>query len=228
MRRTLQLGARRGLAGRRPGGSGAALPEFLTASVPATVVGAQLGGLPRRSAGTGHAGWDLPILQAGTLALVLLAATAAGTARLTTRLLIGPALRDGALHSLHRPKPPEPRRLPLSYGAALLVVAALGLRRDLLPTVVPPVTRHALLRLPGIALAALALGAQPPSPERGLLLAENQPYAERAPWTVLAPAAVLALLGALAVTAADGVRWPRPFGRAGARARHDLPTVPNQ
>ncbi len=58
------------------------------------------------------------------------------------------------------------------------------LRHALLPAVLPPVTRHALLRLPGVALALaslgfLGLGAQPPSPEWGLLLAENQPYAER-------------------------------------------------
>ncbi|GAB2809596.1 hypothetical protein GCM10027073_47630 [Streptomyces chlorus] len=47
------------------------------------------------------------------------------------------------------------------------------LRRSMLPAVLPPVTRHALLRLPGIALALaslgfLGLGAQPPSPEWGL------------------------------------------------------------
>ncbi|NUP15257.1 MAG: ABC transporter permease subunit, partial [Streptomyces sp.] len=92
------------------------------------------------------------------------------------------------------------------------------LRHALLPAVLPPVTRHALLRLPGTALALaslafLGLGAQPPSPEWGLLLAENQPYAERAPWAVLAPAAVLALLGALAVTAAGGAGSGRRSGR---------------
>ncbi|WP_461110209.1 ABC transporter permease subunit [Streptomyces calidiresistens] len=81
------------------------------------------------------------------------------------------------------------------------------LRRHLLPAVLPPVIRHSLLRLPGIALALaalgfLGLGAQPPSPEWGLLLAENHPYAERGPWTVAAPALALALLGALAVTTA--------------------------
>jgi peptide/nickel transport system permease protein len=101
--------------------------------------------------------------------------------------------------------------------AAPHVTAARGLgagRRHLLRrAVLPAVTRHALLRLPGTALALaslafLGLGAQPPSPEWGLLLAENQPYAERAPWAVLAPAAVLALLGALAVSAAGGVRRP--------------------
>ncbi|MDX2548282.1 ABC transporter permease subunit [Streptomyces sp. WI04-05B] len=290
---------------------------------------------------------DLPVLQASTLALVLLAALAAGATRVTARLLIGPALRDGGLSSLHRPAPPARRTPPLLYAGVLLGVVALGLPRDplaldtrarlqppswthpfgtdalgrdvlarvghgaldtlllataisaaalliglllglvprlsgplvdtvnaippvlaallvtavvgsggatpalavtavawaplaahtaallrqeratlhvtatrglgadrryvlcheLLPAALPPVTRHALLRLPSVALALaalgfLGLGAQPPSPEWGLLLAENQPYAERAPWAVLAPAAVLALLGALAVTAA--------------------------
>ncbi|MFJ6385998.1 ABC transporter permease subunit [Streptomyces sp. NPDC091972] len=301
---------------------------------------------------------DLPVLQAGTLALLLLAAVATGLAALTVRLLAGPALRDGALDSLHRPRRPARGTLPLLYGGLLAAVVVLGLPRDplaldtgarlqppswthpfgtdalgrdllarvghgaldtlltalaisvtalaagvllgllprlsgplvdtvnavppvlaallvtavagsgaatpaiavatvswaalaahtssllrqeratphlaatralgasrryllrheLLPAILPPVTRHALLRLPGVALALaslgfLGLGTQPPAPEWGLLLAENQPYAERAPWAVLAPAAALALLGALAVSAADGVRWPRRRAR---------------
>ncbi|RPF37668.1 ABC transporter permease subunit [Streptomyces sp. TLI_185] len=297
---------------------------------------------------------DLPVLQAGVLVLVLLGAVAAGAARLAARRLIGPALRDGALPTLHRPSAPvRGIRLP-AHGGLLLVVIGLGLPRDplaldtgqrlqppswthpfgtdalgrdmlarvahgaldtlllalvigavalvagvllgllprlsgplvdtvnavppvlgallvaavagsaaatpalavsavawaplaahtsallrqeraavhltatrglgagrwylmrngLLPAILPPVTRHALLRLPGTALALaslafLGLGAQPPSPEWGLLLAENQPYAERAPWAVLAPAGVLALLGVLAVSAGGGVRRPR-------------------
>lgn len=297
---------------------------------------------------------DLPVLQTGTLALLLLAAGAGTLARLTARLLVGPALRDGALQSLHRPTGPAPRATPLLYGAVLLGVIAAGLARDplaldtgarlqppswahpfgtdalgrdllarighgafgtltlasaisaaalltgvvlgllprlsgplvdtvnavppvlvglltvsvagsgaatpalavaavawaplaahttalleqeratthvtatkglgadrwyllrheLLPAVLPPVTRHALLRLPSVALALtalgfLGLGTQPPDPEWGLLLAENQPYVERAPWAVLAPAAVLGLLGVLAVQATGGVRLPR-------------------
>ncbi|MEU6919204.1 ABC transporter permease subunit [Streptomyces olindensis] len=303
---------------------------------------------------------DLPVLQTGTLVLVVLAAAAGGLARLVARLLLGPALCDGALQSLHVPTAPVPSALPLAYGALLLVVICLGLlrdpltvnpvarlqppslaqpfgadalgrdilarvghgalstlavalavsaaalvvgvllgllprlsgplvdtvnavpsvlagllitgvagsgpwtpalavaavawsplathtsallkqeratthltatralgagewyllRRELLPAVLRPVTRHALLRLPAVALALaalgfLGLGAQPPSPEWGLQIAENHPYAERAPWAVLAPAAVLALLGALAVTAAGGVRRPRPRPRTG-------------
>jgi ABC-type dipeptide/oligopeptide/nickel transport system permease component len=141
--RTLWLGARQRLGERRAGGGGsavlAALPEFLTASVLATVVGVQLGRLPAL-------GW---------------------------------------------------------YGPRWTVLPGLAL---------------------GLAsLAFLGLGAQPPAPEWGLLLAENQPYAERAPWAVLAPAAVLALLGALAVTAAGGVRRPRRN-----RAPSDVPQQPSR
>jgi len=301
---------------------------------------------------------DLPVLQAGTLVLIVFATAAGGLARLAARLLLGPALRDGELPSLHRPSGQPARALPLLYGAVLLAVVAIGalrdpmaldpmarldapswqhpfgtdalgrdllarvghgalttlalalavsacalavglllgmvprlsgglvetanavppvlagllvagtagagpytpalavaavawaplaahtaalltqeraathlaatralgagrrhlLRRHLLPAVLSPVTRHALLRLPAVALALaslgfLGLGAQPPSPEWGRLLAENHPYAERAPWAVLTPAAALALLGVVAVTSAGGVRWP------GRRAR---------
>ncbi|MBD3007069.1 ABC transporter permease subunit [Streptomyces sp. 5-10] len=297
---------------------------------------------------------DLPMLQACALVLILLAAAAGGLARLAARLLLGPALRDGALPSLDRPTAPSARAIPLLYAALLLAVVVLGalrdplavhtaarltapswahpfgtdalgrdllarvghgalstlalavavsaaalvagvllglvprlsgglaetvnavppvlagllvagaagrgpytpalavaavawaplathtsallrqqraaahlaatralgasrrhlLRRHILPAVLPPIVRHALLRLPSVALALaalgfLGLGAQPPSPEWGRLLAENHPYAERAPWAVLAPAAALALLGLLAVTASGGVRWPR-------------------
>ncbi|MFM9445851.1 ABC transporter permease subunit [Streptomyces acidiscabies] len=309
---------------------------------------------------------DLPVLQAGTLALVLFAALVTGAARLAARPLLGPALRDGALPTLHRPDPPARRLPPLLYGgllaavvaaglprdplavdttrrlrspsaahpfgtdalgrdllarvahgaldtlllaggislaayvigvllglvprlsaplvdtvnavppvlAALLVAAVWGsgtstpalavtvvawaplaahtsallaqekaavhlastralgagrvhlLRRALLPAILPPVARHAALRLPGNALALatlgfLGLGAQPPSPEWGLLLAENQPYAERAPWAVLAPAAALAVLGALAVTA-GGLRGRRTSGPGDPR----IPELP--
>nr|WP_206315797.1 ABC transporter permease subunit [Streptomyces sp. C1-2] len=450
--RTLGLGSRRRLGGRRPGGSGSAvlasLPEFLVATVLASVVGVQLGWLPAlgwygpqwmvlpalalglpagavlgrmlddllpaafaepwasaaAARGTPPASiarqalrrcvpgllpnlglfvvgltggsvaveqifdipglgrlnlraalaQDIPVLQTGTLVLLALAALTAGLTRCGMRWLIGPALRDGALHSLHRPAPPAPRAVPLLYGLLLTAVITLGLsrapltldtaarlqapsashpfgtdalgrdvlarvahgalttlgtalavsaaalltgvllgllprlsgplvdtvnavppvlvallvtgvagsgpstpalaaaavawaplaahtsallrqeratlhltatralgagpwyllRHELLPAVLPPVVRHALLRLPGVALSLaalgfLGLGAQPPSPEWGRLLAENQPYVERAPWAVLAPATALALLGALAVTAAGGVRLPR-------------------
>ncbi|ENG6106374.1 ABC transporter permease subunit [Serratia liquefaciens] len=78
----------------------------------------------------------------------------------------------------------------------------------LLPALWVPLLRHAMLRLPGIALALaalgfLGLGPQPPSAEWGLVLAEGMPYIERAPWGVLAPAVALVLLAVLAVTLAN-------------------------
>ncbi|MEV6650038.1 ABC transporter permease subunit [Streptomyces sp. NPDC051219] len=81
------------------------------------------------------------------------------------------------------------------------------LTRHVLPSVAGPVVRHAVLRLPGIALALaslgfLGLGAQPPAPEWGLLLDESRAYMERAPWAALAPAGALALLAGLAVSLA--------------------------
>ncbi|NEC64357.1 ABC transporter permease subunit, partial [Streptomyces sp. SID9727] len=92
------------------------------------------------------------------------------------------------------------------------------LRRHLLPGVLPPVVRHAVLRVPALALALaslgfLGLGTAPPSPEWGRMLSENLPYAERAPWPVLAPAAALAALGVLTVLTAAAVR-----GRTGRNA----------
>ncbi|MGY0063805.1 ABC transporter permease subunit [Streptomyces sp. LZ34] len=92
------------------------------------------------------------------------------------------------------------------------------LTRHILPAVAGPVARHAVLRLPGIALALaslgfLGLGAQPPAPEWGLMLDESRLYVERAPWAALAPALALALLAGLAVSLSTaGMRTRRSTG----------------
>ncbi|MFI7641160.1 ABC transporter permease subunit [Nonomuraea sp. NPDC049400] len=87
------------------------------------------------------------------------------------------------------------------------------LTRHVLPAVAGPIARHAVLRLPGVALALaslgfLGLGAQPPAPEWGLTLAESLPYVERAPWAALVPAGMLLLLAALAVSLSTLRRGP--------------------
>jgi ABC-type dipeptide/oligopeptide/nickel transport system permease subunit/ABC-type dipeptide/oligopeptide/nickel transport system permease component len=89
------------------------------------------------------------------------------------------------------------------------------LRHHLLPAVLPSVLRNALLRLPTAVLVLaslgfLGLGEQPPTPEWGRLLSENQPYVELAPWTVLGPAGALVLLSVLAVS---GTALGRSRGR---------------
>jgi peptide/nickel transport system permease protein len=73
------------------------------------------------------------------------------------------------------------------------------LRYYLLPYVLPPLIRHALLRLPVITLSLtslsfIGLGAKPPEPEWGLLIAENLPYIERSSVGVIAPIAGLVML----------------------------------
>lgn len=118
------------------------------------------------------------------------------------------AAHTSALYAQERAAPHIGAARALGAGRAHL------LRRHVLPGVLPPVVRHAVLRVPAIALALaslgfLGLGTAPPSPEWGRMLSENLPYAERAPWAVLAPAAALAALGATAVLAAAAVRGVR-------------------
>lgn len=102
------------------------------------------------------------------------------------------------------------------------------LLRYVLPAILGPVFRHAMLRIPGIALALaslgfLGLGPRQPTPEWGLILAEGINYVERAPWTVAAPAAALVLTSVLAVSL-SGLNWNRRRGNPGndapIRERH--------
>jgi peptide/nickel transport system permease protein len=198
----------------------------LTVSAAALVMGVLLGLLPRLSRPMADTVNAVPAVLAG-----LLVTGIAGSGPWTPALAVA-AVAWSPL-ATHTSALLEQERATTH----LIATRALGagpwylLTRELLPAVLPPVIRHAVLRLPGIALSLaalgfLGLGSQPPSPEWGLLLAENQPYAERAPWAVLTPAAVLALLGALAVTAAGGVRRPRLKPRS--RTRPDRPAQQEQ
>lgn len=98
-----------------------------------------------------------------------------------------------------------------SYISILPVLGAGWLRQNLFyvfPALIGPLFRHAMLRLPGISLALaslgfLGLGASPPEPEWGSVLAEGMPYLERAYWVVLAPASALAILSVMGVSLAS-------------------------
>ncbi|MDB6178240.1 ABC transporter permease subunit [Paracoccus sp. Z330] len=102
----------------------------------------------------------------------------------------------------------ETRAQPHVQIAPVLGVGPLQLLpRSILPAITGPVLRHAMLRLPGNALALaalgfLGLGPKPPSPDWGLILADGLPYVERAPFAVLAPVAALALMSVLGVSLA--------------------------
>jgi ABC-type dipeptide/oligopeptide/nickel transport system permease subunit/ABC-type antimicrobial peptide transport system permease subunit len=177
------------------------------------LAGLALGFLPGVAAGAADIANALPPVIVGIL-VAAAAGPGTGGAALAVGLISWPPLAAHAAALVRE----------VRASAFLTAQRAIGatpwwiLTRHVLPSVAAPVARHALLRLPGIALALaslgfLGLGAPPPAPEWGLLLDESRAYVERAPWAALAPAIALVLLAALAVTAAayaQGRRTSRP------------------
>ncbi|MFD7325851.1 ABC transporter permease subunit [Streptomyces sp. NPDC059875] len=159
-----------------------------------------LGFLPNVASGLADIANAVPPVVAGIL---VGAATGPGTgaAALAVTLVSWPPLAAHAAALTQEIRASGFLLAQRAMGASPLWI----LGRHVLPSVAAPVARHAVLRLPGIALALaslgfLGLGAQPPSPEWGLLLDESADYVERAPVAALAPAVALALLAALAVS----------------------------
>ncbi|MFF6776882.1 ABC transporter permease subunit [Streptomyces sp. NPDC012637] len=163
------------------------------------LVGLALGVLPGVAAGFADVANALPPVLTG---LLVAAATGPGTgaAALAVTLVSWPPLAAHAAALVQEARASRFLVAQRAIGAGPLWVWT----RHVLPSVAGPVARHAVLRLPGVVLALaslgfLGLGAQPPSPEWGLLLDESADYVERAPVAALAPAVALALLAALAV-----------------------------
>lgn len=196
-----------------------------------------LGFLPSVASGASDIANALPPVIAGILVAAVVGPGTGGAA-LAVALLSWPALSAHAAALVQEVRASTFLTAQRAIGASPLWI----LSRHVLPSVAGPVTRHAILRLPGIALALaslgfLGLGAQPPTPEWGLLLDESRAYVERAPWAALAPAVALALLAGLAVSTAAyagqgaGSRsWRRARKAgvgAGARARAQKEEAPD-
>ncbi|MFF0945570.1 ABC transporter permease subunit [Kocuria sp. CPCC 205300] len=152
-----------------------------------------------------------PPIIAGILVVAMAGPSAAGAALAVALVSWAPLAAHTAALVAEISARPYVRVLPLLGAGRTRILAG-----TVLPTLLPEVTRHAILRLPGTALAIaglgfLGLGQQPPAPEWGLLLAEGINYVERAPWTVLGPAVALVLASVLAVSlsSADSTRRPR-------------------
>ncbi|MFF8396745.1 ABC transporter permease subunit [Streptomyces sp. NPDC016172] len=167
------------------------------------LVALALGFLPRIAEGVADIANALPPVIVGILVAAVVGPGTGGAA-LAVALISWPALSAHAAALVQEVRASAFLTAQRAIGASPFWI----LTRHVLPSVAAPVARHALLRLPGIALALaslgfLGLGAQPPAPEWGLLLDESRAYVERAPWAALAPAVALALLAGLAVSGAS-------------------------
>lgn len=90
-------------------------------------------------------------------------------------------------------------------GAAWIVLA------EILPNVVAPVIVESTIRVAFAimtlaTLSFLGLGAQPPSPEWGLMIAEARDHLFRSPWPVIVPGGAIALVAIAFNLLGDGLR----------------------
>ncbi|RSM46992.1 ABC transporter permease [Amycolatopsis balhimycina DSM 5908] len=173
----------------------------LAVTAAAVVIGVLLGMAGPAGAGLTEVLSTLPAVLAGLLTTAVTGPSVWGAACAVCLVGWTPyAAQTAAL--LEQERATGYLRASISFGAGPVHL----LRHHLLPAVLPAVVRNAVLRLPTTilvlaSLGFLGLGEQPPTPEWGRLLAENQPYLELAPWTTLAPASALVLLSVLAAAA---------------------------
>ncbi|SCX43373.1 peptide/nickel transport system permease protein [Klenkia marina] len=173
------------------------------------LVGLLVGLAPRASVGPVEVANAAPPVIVGVLVAAVAGSSLAGAAVAVALVSWAPVAAHVAAATTEVRASAHVRLLPvLGVGP----IAATW--RHVVPAVLGPVTRNAVLRLPGIALALaalgfLGLGPTPPTPEWGLLLAEGMPYVERAPWAVLAPTAALVLMSVLAVSLSGWTRSRR-------------------
>ncbi len=163
-------------------------------------VGLLLGLVPNLALGPIEIANAAPPVIAGLVVAAAFGASPFGAAAAVALVSWAPlAAHASALVAEVRAQPHVQIAPVLGVGPARLMF------RYVLPGVVGPVSRHAALRLPGIALELaalgfLGLGPQPPTPDWGLVLAEGLPYVERAPLAVLVPAGALVMLSVFAVS----------------------------
>jgi peptide/nickel transport system permease protein len=175
------------------------------------VLALAIGFLPNIARGMAEAANAVPPVIAGILVAAVLGPGTFG-ASLAVALVSWPALAAHAAALVEQTRAATYVKAHRALGASPSRIEL----RHVLPAVAGPVARNAVLRLPGIALALaslgfLGLGAQPPAPEWGLMLAESLPYVERAPLAALSPAVMLLLVAVLAMSLSALVSWKHVF-----------------
>jgi ABC-type dipeptide/oligopeptide/nickel transport system permease subunit len=195
----------------------------LTVTAVSAATGLLLGLAGQTSAGLTEVTSTLPAVLAGLLTTAITGPSVQGAACAVCVVAWTPyAAQTAALLAQERARGHLLASVSFGAGPGHL------LRSHYMPAVLPALLRNVLLRLPTTVLVLaslgfLGLGEQPPTPEWGRLLSENQPYVELAPWTVLGPAGALVLLSVLAVSAsAMGRARSRRAGASAAEVHNVL------
>ncbi|MFY2790247.1 ABC transporter permease subunit [Rhodococcus sp. MALMAid1271] len=172
----------------------------LAVTVAALFVGVLLGLAPKASRGLVEVTNAAPPVVTGILIAAVWGPSAGGAAVAVLIVTWAPlAAHTAALVEEARARP---------YISILPTLGASNARilfGSIVPSVLPVVLRHAMIRLPGVALALaalgfLGLGPQPPTADWGLILSDGVSAVERAPWVTAAPLASLIALAVLAVS----------------------------
>jgi peptide/nickel transport system permease protein len=195
-------------------GARTTVPLALLATLAGTLAGAVLGTLSAYLGGR----WDEAIMRTidavmaipGLLLALLIAATlgkSSGNAALAVTIAFIPGMtritRSVALAARRQ-----------DYVAAAVARGESGawiVLREMLPNVAAPVVIETTIRVSFAVmlfatLSFLGLGAQPPSSEWGLMVAEARRFLHQAPWMIIAPGAAIALTAIGFNLLGDGLR----------------------
>ncbi|MEW1878955.1 ABC transporter permease subunit [Rhodococcus sp. NPDC080181] len=175
----------------------------LAVTLAALFVGVLLGLIPRATRGLVEVTNAAPPVVTGILIAAIRGPSAGGAAVAVLIVTWAPlAAHTAALVDEARAQPYIAILPTLGAGNGRILFGSI------VPGVLPAVFRHAMIRLPGVALALaalgfLGLGPQPPTADWGLILSDGVAAVERAPWVAAAPLASLIALAVLAVSVAS-------------------------
>lgn len=175
----------------------------LAVTLAALFVGVLLGLIPRATRGLVEVTNAAPPVVTGILIAAIWGPSAGGAAVAVLIVTWAPlAAHTAALVDEARAQPYIAILPTLGAGNGRILFGSI------VPGVLPAVFRHAMIRLPGVALALaalgfLGLGPQPPTADWGLILSDGVAAVERAPWVAAAPLASLIALAVLAVSVAS-------------------------
>ena len=195
-------------------GARATVPLAVLATLLGTVAGAVIGTLSAYLGGR----WDEvfmrsidAIMAVPGLLLALLLVSSLGKGSLNATLAIAVAFTPGMARVT--------RSVALSVRQQDYVKAAIArgergsfiVLREMLPNVVGPVVVETTVRVAFAVmlfatLSFLGLGAQPPAPEWGLMVAEARRFVHQAPWIIIAPSLAIALTAIGFNLLGDGLR----------------------